>query len=183
MKRESMQAIERKKLQRKRRREVLRGLPSPGWETFAAKLDYCEVTGVFTRRSNGRPAGTQHSDGRRYIGLGSKLYAEHRLAWLYVHKTWPVGQIDHIDGNPGNNRIANLRDVSDVVNKQNMRRSPTGKKYSHLFGAQWCKQAEKWKASIRVNGRTKFIGFFESDVEASAAYLETKRKLHEGCTI
>ncbi|MFX4377260.1 HNH endonuclease, partial [Acinetobacter baumannii] len=41
------------------------------------------------------------------------------MAWLYVHGVHPTGQIDHIDGDPLNNRISNLRDVSHAVNQQN----------------------------------------------------------------
>ncbi len=150
---------------------------------------YDALTGVFVYRQQrgpkkaGESAGTVKPDGRRVINVNGVLCFAHRLAWLYQTGQWPKGEIDHRDGNPSNNRFDNLRDVTAQVNKQNQRRAPVGKKYSPLLGAQWCKQAGKWKTSIRVDGRQRFLGFFETDADASAAYVVAKRALHEGCTL
>ena len=122
-------------------------------------------------------------EGRRIITIDNVRYGAHRLAWLYMTGAWPSGEIDHRDTNPSNNVWSNLRDVTPVVNKQNKRRAQSGKLYSPLLGAQWCKQARKWKSSIRVAGRTRHLGFFASDQEAAAAYVLAKRQLHEGCTL
>lgn len=116
--------------------------------------------------------------------VDGKVYLQHRLAWLYVTGEWPEHSIDHIDGNPGNNRFANLRDVPQNVNAQNRRKAQASKKYSTLLGAQWCKQVSKWKTSVRVNGRMKHIGFFASAEDAAQAYVQAKRVYHlEGNTL
>ena len=57
------------------------------------------------------------------VALGGTKYLAHRLAWFYVHGMWPAGEIDHIDADRGNNRIANLRDVPAQMNKENFRRA------------------------------------------------------------
>lgn len=152
-------------------------------------LVYDQDTGVFTFRVTRGPmkagdqAGYVRPDKRVSIHVDSYLYRAHRLAWLYMTGEWPVGEIDHLNANPTDNRWSNLRDVSGTVNKQNMRAAPASKKHSPLFGAHWCKQLGIWKSSIKVNGRAVHLGVFASDIEASNAYIDAKRRLHEGCTL
>jgi HNH endonuclease len=156
-------------------------------------LHYNPDTGLFTRLVSlmprwhiGEVAGSIRKIGNIayvLIKVDGKLFLAHRLAWLYMTGKWPEKDIDHKDGDGGNNRWANLRDVSKTINLQNTHKTPAGKKYSALFGAHWCKKRRRWKSSIRVNGKNVYIGWFDTDVEASQAYLEAKRKYHEGCTI
>lgn len=92
-------------------------------------LSYDAEKGEFTWRARcrigvHRKVGTINQ-GRLLIRLGGrsgqKSYFAHRLAWFYCFGEWPVGQIDHIDGDPLNNRLGNLRDVSDKTNKENIK--------------------------------------------------------------
>lgn len=153
-------------------------------------LVYSPESGVFTYRADkgrfkaGSIAGYAQKDtGRVSINVDGRLYRAHRLAWLYMTGQWPKNEIDHIDTNAGNNAWANLRDVTPTVNKQNMRKAQAGKKHSPLLGAQWCKQRNKWSSRIRVDGKAKHLGFFQTDTAASEAYIAAKRIFHEGCTI
>ena len=60
----------------------------------------------------------------------------HRLAWLLHYGKWPINEIDHIDGNPTNNVIDNLRTVSSQKNKWNSRprrTNPSGMKYISIL--------------------------------------------------
>lgn len=151
-------------------------------------LMYDHTSGVFTfrvRRGSmkvGTASGVRKDDGRIAIKLEGRYYLAHRLAWLYVHGVWPEQQIDHIDGNPLNNGIANLRDVSPTTNSQNRRFADPGSK-SGLLGAQWCKGYGNWQASIRVKGTRMNLGKFDSAQEAHEAYVQAKRRFHDGCTI
>lgn len=151
------------------------------------RLHYDEQTGVFTwLRSFRGPvkpgdiAGVNIGNGYFGITIEKKRYLSHRLAWLYVHGEWPKGQIDHIDGNPANNAIANLRDVSRSQNMQNIRRAKKNSR-TGLLGV--CESRGKFQAAIRVNGKTKTIGRFDTAELAHKAYLKTKRELHECCTL
>jgi len=172
------------------RYKAKQALPKVTAERLRELLHYDPRTGLFTYRvSRGRfaagtAAGHQEKGSNRInIILDGRLYRAHRLAWLYITGEWPKLEIDHKDTDQSNNRWNNLRDVTSTVNKQNRRCAPSGKKYSPLLGAQWCIQRKKWKASIKVDGKVKHIGFFETDVAAAAAYLDAKRKFHEGCTL
>lgn len=70
-------------------------------------------------RQMGRPIGTPDSEGYLRVGIDGKSYLLHRLAWLYVYGEWPTGIIDHINRVPSDNRIENLRDVSQHENALN----------------------------------------------------------------
>jgi hypothetical protein len=129
----------------------------------------------------GEEAGTLHPAGYRKISVLNHTFSAHRLVWLYVYGEWPTGEIDHINGVKHDNRLANLRDVSISVNRQNRRRATPGSASGVLGIAQT--SSGKWSASIRYDGRRSYLGSFVSQQEAHQAYLAAKRQHHPGCTI
>lgn len=153
-------------------------------EELTRVLDYNPKTGAMTWKiavgtvKAGSPAGCVHKDGRLHIGFKRKIYLAHRLAWLLTYGKWPEQMIDHIDGNPLNNRLANLRDVSNAVNSQNQRKAMSGK--SEPLGVNWDKLSRKFRAMIQINGKKKHLGYFLTEEAAYAAYLVAKREFHEG---
>lgn len=156
-------------------------------ERLRALLCYDADTGDFKwlqRRQGVRSdgsAGCVNKSGKTVvIFVEGKLYLAHRLAWLYVHGYWPFKQIDHIDGDSMNNRIANLRDVSASINQQNRRRAARHSS-SGVMGVR--ARNGRWAAQIRVNGKVHHLGQFDTPEAAHAAYIEAKRRLHPGCTI
>ena len=95
---------------------------------------------------------------------------------------WPQKSIDHINGDGSDNRWANLRDVDQKTNAQNLREAHADNK-AGLLGVHKGRKYARWKAAIYVDGKTKKLGLFESAEAAHAAYVEAKRLLHAGCTI
>lgn len=82
--------------------------------------------------------------------------------------------IDHINGNKIDNRIINLRVCTQQGNTMNMsvhKDNPTGYK-----GVSWDKAREKYEACIRVNKRKKFLGRFDTAVEAAKAYNKAAKE-------
>lgn len=168
-------------------------------EMLVAAVNYDPCTGVFTNvsdvyggfrgsvklRSAGSEIGTKRPDGRVVIRLNGRLYLAYRLAWLYVYGEMPGGEIDHINGDPGDNRISNLRCVDRRTNQQNIRRSLKGKRSSKYLGVYLDKRksTKKWRAAISHHGRQISLGYYASEVEARDVYLRAKRSLHAGCTI
>ena len=151
-------------------------------------LHYDPATGIFTRlKKTARPAivgsvaGTVTTGGYRRIGIDGKKYKEHRLAWFYFYGCWPKNHIDHIDGNPSNNSISNLRDVTSSVNAQNQKKATARNLSTGLLGTS--ASGKRWQAMIQVNKVTTHLGFFNTPELAHDAYLRAKRKMHIGCTI
>jgi hypothetical protein len=156
-------------------------------DRLRALLVYDADTGLFKNRvtrNNRAKAGDSPGyttwNGYLSIALDGRGYQAHRLAWLYVHGTWPTQFIDHINGNRQDNRIANLRDVIPQVNRQNMR-APMPSNSAGLIGVT--PVFNQWKAQIKLNGRQIYLGLFETPEAAHAAYVAAKRKHHPGCTI
>lgn len=151
-------------------------------------LNYDPETGLFVwriRPSKKIAAGVAAGcldNGYIRIHIGQKTWMAHRLAWLHVHGTWPSADIDHINGNRSDNRIANLRDVSRSVNLQNKRHAQ-GASISGLLGAHWFSPTQAWYSRIMIGRKSHHLGYFKTAELAHAAYLDAKRRLHEGCTI
>jgi hypothetical protein len=111
----------------------------------------------------------------RITVLGKQFYA-HRLAWLYCHKVWPKGEIDHINGNKQDNRIENLRDVTQISNAQN-KLSAHSRSKSQMLGVSWHKKAKKWQAHICIYKQRKYLGLFENIEDAQQAYLNERKAI------
>ena len=94
----------------------------------------------------------------------------------------PKGDIDHINGIKDDNRIENLRDVSKSVNLQNRKQAPKHSS-SGVLGVSWHEDCQKWRASIKIQGKKKYLGLFTSKEEAHQVYVAAKRQFHEGNTL
>ena len=134
-----------------------------------------KVTNKWSRASAGVVAGSLHSNGYWYIQIDGRKYLAHRLAWLITNGALPADQIDHIDGDRANNRLANLREATNAENQQNLRRAPRGST-TGLLGAS--PHGGGFKARIRVDGERRHLGQFDTPEQAHAAYLVAKKKLH-----
>jgi hypothetical protein len=91
------------------------------WERLATVLDYDADTGIFTWKQRlaqrvhvGDRAGSQRADGVWQIRLDRGSYYANRLAWLYMTGHWPGSEVMHADGDPSNDRWANLRLRADL---------------------------------------------------------------------
>jgi hypothetical protein len=147
-------------------------------------LNYDAKTGIFTRKVKrnfkqkiGEQCGTLHSSGYFHITINKRTYKAHRLAWLYVYGKWPNKMIDHINGNPNDNRICNLRECSNSQNQYNakLRKDNT----SGIKGVSWHKDAKKWAVHLNVNGKHKYIGIYETKELAESAIKEIRNEHHK----
>jgi hypothetical protein len=103
------------------------------------------------------------------IGTGKSILsvAAHQLAWFLYNDEVP-NIIDHIDRNPLNNRIVNLRNVNLQINQFNR----DGKGY------RLHKRDKVWTAHISLNSKQKHLGTFKTEQEARQAYLDAKKIYH-----
>lgn len=148
-------------------------------------MDYNPETGLFVRKVRQRNlnAGTvNRKHGYIDIRVLGKTYRAHRLVWFYVYGEWPLEDIDHINGIKTDNRLCNLRSVSRQQNLENLRK-PTSRNTSGFLGVTKHKKSSKWISQIRIFGKVKKLGYFETPDLAHQAYLVAKRQHHAGCTI
>lgn len=107
------------------------------------------------------------------IKIDGKKYKAHRLAWLYVYGTLPVSNLDHINGNPFDNRINNLRECTQAQNIANMRR------WANKMLPKGVKRAgKKFQARITYQKKVLHLGIYETVDEASDAYFNKSVELY-----
>ncbi len=143
-------------------------------------LSYDSVSGEWrwlvttsNRVKVGDIAGCVRKDGYRVINVDNKIYLAHRIAWFFMKNEWPEGEIDHIDLCRSNNIFSNLRDSTHGQNGGNVtvrKHSRSGIKGVHL------NKYGKYRASITIKGKTKFLGNYSTDAEASEAYAAAAQK-------
>ena len=128
-----------------------------------------------TRKLVGKNVGYVQTNGYTRINLKSGIYYLHRLIFLYHFGRWPTNQIDHIDGNPKNNCIENLREATNSQNNHN-KAKPTNNT-SGYKGVSYCKAAKKWETYITIDRKRKYLGLFECPKEA-AKHVSQQRSNH-----
>lgn len=139
----------------------------PSIDRVRALFAYDPETGSITwamRRFGvrfGAEAGTEHK-GYKRVKVDSKLILAHRLAWAIHYGAWPAEELDHINRNRSDNRIANLREAARSGNMVN-RAYPRGA--SGVTGV--AKHKRGWQASIRVKGKSVYLGVFSTIEEAA----------------
>jgi len=94
---------------------------------------------------------------------------------LHYFGAFPKGDIEHINGNRADNRLANLK---DIPRKDSMKKRKVGKNNrSGRIGISWHKHSERWYACIGKNGRTEFLGYFDDFGDAVAARVAAEKRL------
>lgn len=147
-------------------------------ETLRGHLSYDPETGDFfwlkrgRGRQAGRPAGSRTQVYPR-IKIGFQTFLSHRLAWFYVYGEWPE-EIDHINGDPRDNRLCNLRACTRAQNSRNQR--ATSRSKSGVRGVS--KKFRRWQVQITHDGMERYVGSYETLEEARSAYYAAAIELH-----
>lgn len=131
-------------------------------------LSYDRETGIFTWKRGFRAGRTAGGPTRGYVRIKIDRIdvLAHRLAWAFEYGCWPPSRIDHIDRNPSNNAIANLREATVSQNAQNANRRGYSKQTN----------GGGFLARIKVKDRMIFLGTYPTEGEARSAYIEASRK-------
>jgi hypothetical protein len=153
-----------------------------------AVLNYDQSTGLFTWKSRqdsrgrwntrwiGKVAGNLNTSGHRQLLLNGRPYSANRVAWLISYGEWPEEHVDHINGCPDDNRIANLRLATNAENGWNSKinvRNSVGVK-----GVSYVAKRRKYQAAICSNGRPRRIGFYDTIEAAAEAYRTAALQEH-----
>lgn len=169
----------------------MKNLPTPS--ELRELLDYDPDTGKFSWRPrdasrfnserarnswNRKHAGkeafhTPNPQGYLYGRISRIGLAAHRVAFAIANGRWPGVGIDHINGDPSDNRLSNLREASYVTNGKNCRRRTDNK--SGVTGV--FKSGKIYRAEICSNGNRISLGAFHKIDEAIAARKAAEKEL------
>jgi hypothetical protein len=107
--------------------------------------------------------------------MGQRNLLVHRLIYI-MHHGHTDKEIDHIDGNPLNNRIENLRACTRGQNSCNsrMRRDNT----TGIKGLYWNKRKESWRGRIQFEGKLHYIGTFKTIFDAACSMIPARERMH-----
>lgn len=151
------------------------------------RLDYCPGSGIFTWKYSannpatwngkwaGRTAGTvSATTGYVNINIEKNMVRAHRIAWLLFYGKEPDGQIDHINGVRTDNRICNLRCVSNKENGKNQKLRSTNS--SGIMGVGPHRETGKYRSRIYFNNKEIHLGLFDCFFEACCARKSAENK-------
>ena len=122
----------------------------------------------------GKFAGSKLSNGYYHVQLNGKFILNHR-AIFFMHNGFLPKYVDHIDGDPSNNKIENLREVTAAQNSWNQKYTNSA---SGVKGVTWNKQVKKWQPQIRANGKKYYLGRFSNLDDAIDVYNDAAKRLH-----
>ena len=131
------------------------------------------------RRWNARHAGTVAFTSKNKKGyptgcILSVSVRAHAVVWAMHYGHWPATIIDHINGDPADNRIENLRAATASQNSQNMKRHKDGT--TGFKGV--IRSGSKWVAQITHQRKHFYLGTFGTPQEAAAAYDRAAIEMH-----
>lgn len=145
------------------------------WFNATERRSAANTCAVWNARYAGTPA-LAANDGQGYLAgsvLGVAIKA-HRAAWAIIYGKWP-DEVDHQDGDTMNNRKMNLVDGARAGNSKN--RKPYRKNSDLPPGVRFDNRKRRpYGATIKVDGRTRYIGYYGTPDEAHAAYLAAARE-------
>lgn len=161
--------------------------PLPDRSVLLASLDYDPEEGVLRWRYRpdvrpatntmcvGKLAGNTDTHGYVRVHVNGKKCWAHRLIWKMATGEEPE-TIDHINGDPSDNRLSNLRAASNGENLRN--RGAQRNNTSGFKGVYFSKAAQKWAAQIKLNGKPRYLGLYPTPEEAHAAYIKANEPTH-----
>ena len=118
--------------------------------------------------------GTLHNYGYYSISYNKKAYKVHRLI-LQAFKGYNKLEVDHINGDKGDNRLDNLRYVTRRTNQGNRKCHREGK----MVGYYYDKTRNKYRAKIKIGYKNKMLGQFNTPEEANLAYIKAYEEIEQ----
>ncbi len=155
-------------------------------EKLRSFIHYDPNTGIFTRIGyldrwgnfviKNKILSVLSGEGYLIISIQGKRYKAHRLAFLYMFNTDISDnfEIDHVDGNRGNNKLTNLRIADRCINMKN--KSLYSNNTTNVIGVS--KFGNRYRARINVNGKRISLGLFDTIEEAAKVRLEFEQKFN-----
>lgn len=168
------------------RRRTSESRPLPPVDELRRLFQYDAETGVLTRRArddttpqararfSGKPAGAINQLGYIQVQIRKEIFLAHRIVWKMFYGAEPPLVLDHINRNPSDNRIINLRAATRSQNAANMEK---WSKNGLPKGVRLTKEG-RFQSVIKANGKQMCLGTFATMDEAADAYITTAKALH-----
>lgn len=143
------------------------------------RFTYDKDTGKFTLTKGGglgrkgEEVTSTDSHGYIRVSIAGRRYSAHRVAWLIVHGEWPECDIDHINGDKTDNRVANLRKLSRSDNLVNQKKTRGVSKHKGVtfHNGLWIAQ---------FSNRVGYLGCSKVEDEAAMIYNIHVARNHNG---
>lgn len=120
----------------------------------------------------GDEVGCYAKSGYRVLTYKGYQYKVHRLIFAYYQGRWPY-LVDHINGDPSDNSIDNLREVTPHENSINTRKVSGKIPYRGVSDSPY-----GFRAFFQSKGVREFLGYFKTAEEASRVYETRREQLH-----
>ncbi len=114
-----------------------------------------------------------NDSGYKRGNIGGVSVRAHRAAWAIVHGRWPEHEIDHVNGDPLDNRLTNLREATSGENKTNR---GAYSKTSPYIGVS--PNGSRWAAGVRAKGKYHYGGSFRTQEDAAKSRDQLAKQLH-----
>jgi hypothetical protein len=143
------------------------------WKSIVGYESLYEVSNLGRIRDNDKNILTEklNKNGYVYVILKNVRTSQHLVHRLVLQTFFPIDKkmdCDHINHNPSDNRLKNLRWVS---RSQNVRYCRKSKNCSSIYkGVSWVKPMNKWKAYCSLHGKQIRLGLFDDECEAGKVY-------------
>lgn len=119
--------------------------------------------------------GCECGRGYRQFKFKGVRYLTHRVIFFIFNGYMPEF-VDHIDGNPANNNIANLREATksqNMINRKTHRNNKAGR-----LGVDYMPKGNAWRAQIHKDGKKIYLGTYSTIIDAVAERIRAEKELH-----
>jgi hypothetical protein len=127
------------------------------------------------RKVKGLRVGQVNNKGYRIARIEGKTVLVHRIIFFLFHGYVPT-VVDHVDGDPSNNRIENLRECTHAQNQYNRKidaRNKTGVK-----NVYWHGRDRLWVVRMKLSGKVRQFGCYKDIDLAELVAIEARNKYH-----
>ena len=123
----------------------------------------------------GQAAGSVNGNGYLQVQIDRQVLQVHRVVFALAYD-WLPEMVDHVDGDPLNNRPSNLRAATRSENQRN--RKTNANSAVGVKGVCWDSRSRKWRVRVQFAGKQQHIGLFADLNDADRAARAARGKFH-----
>jgi hypothetical protein len=159
----------------------------PSVATVQEFFSYDAATGRVLWRVNrpggvkaGDRAGTSDARGWRRVKFRNAQYPETHFIWVLAYGDWPPPglQIDHVNRNPQDNSLQNLRLATAAQNRANTKpKAGAATPFKGVTRVKTGPNAIRFQAFVVQSGHRKYLGTYKTPEEAHEVAMAEHKKI------